>query len=53
VTLEVELKPVAKSAAERHGRIQAHIKLSYVPRGGYAITKTIPLIFGWKQSRAW
>jgi hypothetical protein len=28
VTLEVELKPVAKSAAERHGRIQAHIKLS-------------------------
>jgi hypothetical protein len=53
VTLEVELKPVAKTAVKRHGRIQSHIRLSYVPRGGHAITKTVPLIFGYEQRRAW
>jgi hypothetical protein len=49
VTLEVELNPAAKTAVKRHGRIRAHIRLSYVPRGGHAITKTVPLIFGWRQ----
>jgi hypothetical protein len=49
VTLEVELTPAARAAVKRHGRIRAHIKLSYVPRGGHAITKTIPLIFGWRS----
>jgi hypothetical protein len=53
MTLEVELKPIAKTAVKRHGRIQAHIKLSYVPRGGHAITKTVPLIFGYQQRRSW
>jgi hypothetical protein len=48
-----ELKPIAKTAVKRHGRIQAHIRLSYVPRGGHAITKTVPLIFGYEQRRAW
>jgi hypothetical protein len=46
VTLEVQLTPAAKRAVKRHGRIRVHIRLSYVPRGGHAITKTIPLIFG-------
>jgi len=46
VTLEVELTAAAKRAVKRHGRIRAHIKLSYVPRGGHMITKTVPLIFG-------
>jgi hypothetical protein len=53
VTLEVELKPLAKTAVKRHGRIHAHIKLSYIPRGGHAITKTVPLIFGSTQRRLW
>jgi hypothetical protein len=44
--IEVHLKPIAKRAVQRHGRIKANIKLSYVPRGGHAITKTVPLIFG-------
>jgi hypothetical protein len=46
VTLEVELTPAAKRAMKRHGRIRVNIRLSYVPRGGLAITKTVPLIFG-------
>ncbi len=46
VTLEVELTPVAKRAVKRYGRIRAHIRLSYLPCGGHAITKTIPLTFG-------
>jgi len=46
VTLLVELKPAARTAVKRYGRIRAHIRLSYVPRGGNAITKTVPLIFG-------
>src|ERR1700728_4467886 len=45
VTLEVQLKPTAKTAVKRYGRIRVHINLSYVPRGGHAITKTGPLIF--------
>jgi hypothetical protein len=51
VTLDVELEPAAKAAVEEHGRIRAHIRLSYAPQGGYPITKTIPLLFGWKQRR--
>jgi hypothetical protein len=46
VTLEVELTAAAKRAVKRHGRIRAHIRLSYVPRGGRAITKMVPMIFG-------
>jgi hypothetical protein len=53
VTLEVQLKPAAKTAIKRYGRIRAHIKLSYVPKGGHAITKTTPLIFGSIPRRAW
>jgi hypothetical protein len=49
VTLEVELKPAARTAVKRYGRIRANIRLSYVPRGGHAITKTVPLIFGWRR----
>jgi hypothetical protein len=48
VKLEVELRPAAKSAVKRHGRVRANIRLSYVPRGGNAITKTVPLIFGYR-----
>jgi len=48
VTLEVELTPAAKRAMEDCGRIRAHIRLRYVPRGGLPITKTVPLIFGWR-----
>lgn len=46
VALEVQLKPAAKTAVKRYGRIRANIRLSYVPRGGHAITKTVPVIFG-------
>jgi hypothetical protein len=53
VTLEVQLKPTAKTAVKRYGRIRAHIKLAYVPRGGHAITKTVPLIFSAPQRRSW
>jgi hypothetical protein len=53
VTLEVELNAAAKNAVKRHGRIRAHIKLSYVPKGGHAITKTVPMIFGWTQRQRW
>jgi hypothetical protein len=53
MTLEVQLKPTAKTAVKRYGRIRAHIKLAYVPRGGHAITKTIPLIFSAPQRRSW
>jgi hypothetical protein len=48
VRIEVELKPTAKTAVKRHGRIRVNIRLSYVPRGGNAITKTVPLIFGYR-----
>jgi hypothetical protein len=47
-TLEVDLKGRAATAVRRHGRIRAHIRLSYIPRGGLAVTKTVPLIFGYK-----
>jgi hypothetical protein len=46
VTLEVELTAAAKRAVRRHGRIRAHVRLSYVPRGGRAITKMVPMLFG-------
>jgi hypothetical protein len=51
VTLELELEPAARIAVEERGRIRAHIRLSYAPQGGYPITKTVPLIFGWKRRR--
>lgn len=47
-TLEVDLKGKAANVVRRHGRIRAHIRLSYIPRGGLAVTKTVPLIFGYK-----
>jgi hypothetical protein len=47
-TLELSLKGRAATAVRRHGRIRAHIRLSYTPRGGLAVTKTVPLIFGYK-----
>jgi hypothetical protein len=47
VTLEVQLKPAGETAVRRHGRIRAHIRLNYTPRGGLTITKTVPLIFGY------
>lgn len=47
-TLEVDLTGKAAGAVRRHGRIRAHIRLSYTPRGGLAVTKTVPLIFGYK-----
>jgi hypothetical protein len=53
VTLTVELNPAAKAAVRQHGRIRAHIRLSYVPRGGHAITKTTPMILGQAQRRMW
>jgi hypothetical protein len=53
VTLTVELNPAAKTAVKQYGRIRAHIRLSYVPRGGHAITKTTPMIFGQKKSPKW
>jgi len=46
VTLEVELTAAAKRAVKRHGRIRAHVRLSYVPRGGRAIAKMVPMVFG-------
>ncbi len=46
MALEVELTAAAKRSVKRHGRIRAHVRLSYVPRGGRAITKTVPMIFG-------
>ena len=47
-TMEVTLKGQAATAVRRHGRIRAHIRLSYTPRGGLAVTKTVPLIFGYR-----
>jgi hypothetical protein len=47
-TLEVDLNGKAAGAVRRHGRIRAHIRLSYTPRGGLAVTKTVPLIFGYR-----
>jgi hypothetical protein len=47
-TLEVDLKGRAATAVRRHGRIRAHVRLSYIPRGGLAVTKTVPLIFGYR-----
>jgi hypothetical protein len=52
VTFEVELNTIGQTAVKRYGRIRAHIKLSYAPRDGHAITKTVPLIFGWEQKYA-
>jgi hypothetical protein len=46
VTLEVELTSAARRAVKRHGRIRAYVRLSYVPRGGRAITKMVPMLFG-------
>jgi len=46
VKVAVRKESRARRAVKRHGRIKANIKLSYVPRGGHAITKTVPLIFG-------
>jgi hypothetical protein len=46
VRVEVQLRPFARRAVERHGRIKANVRLNYVPRGGHAITKTVPVIFG-------
>jgi hypothetical protein len=48
--IEVELKPAVRRAVERYGRIRANIRLSYVPKGAHPITKTVPLIFGYRQS---
>ncbi|HEY7892791.1 MAG TPA: hypothetical protein VIC05_11340 [Solirubrobacteraceae bacterium] len=48
-SLPVELNAKAVSAVKRHGRIRAHIRLSYSPRGGLAVTKTVPLIFGYSR----
>jgi hypothetical protein len=42
----VELTAAAKRTVKRHGRIRAHVRLSYVPRGGLAITKMVPMLFG-------
>lgn len=47
-TLEVDLNTKAAGAVRRHARIRAHIRLSYTPRGGLAVTKTVPLIFGYR-----
>jgi len=46
VALEVELTAAAKRSVKRHGRIRAYVRLSYVPRGGRAITKMVPMTFG-------
>jgi len=51
VTLEVELEPAARDVVENRGRTRGYIRLSYTPQGGYPITKTFPLMFGWKQRR--
>lgn len=53
VRLEVQLRPIAKTAVKRYGRIRTNIKLSYVPRGGHAITKTVPLMFASEERRKW
>jgi hypothetical protein len=46
VTFEVRLNPETRNAIKGDRRIRAHIRLSYAPRDGYPITKTVPLIFG-------
>lgn len=48
-SIELELNGRATTAAvKRRERIRAHIRLSYTPRGGLAVTKTVPLIFGYR-----
>ncbi len=49
VRLEVELNSAAQKDVKRYGRIRANIRLSYVPRGSHAITKTVPLTFGYRN----
>jgi hypothetical protein len=51
VTFQVRLEPAARVAIKDYRRIRVHIRLSYEPQDGYPITKTVPLIFGYKQKR--
>ena len=51
VSFEVRLESAAMTVVEGRGRIRTHIRLSYTPQDGYPITKTVPLIFGFKGGR--
>jgi len=51
MTFDVRLSRRAREAIKGDRRIRAHIRVSYEPQDGYPITKTFPLIFGYKQGR--